>query len=1099
MAPPLDPIASLRAALRGHYDIEREIGQGAFATVYLASDLKHERKVALKVLHADPESEMGELRFIREIRLLARLQHPNILPLHDSGHVEALLYYVMPYVSGETLRDKIARERRLAPETACGIARDAADALAYAHAEGVIHRDIKPENILLSAGHPILADFGIARVIDLAGVRQLTRPGTDSPGTPAYMSPEQLMGDQVLDGRSDTYSLGCVLFEMLTGKPPFAGKEGFVKRFTEPAPSVLTLRPELAQWMDAAVQRALARDPGDRYQTAGEFVTALRPPGGSGAFRSRPSQEPGEKASVNAGPQPSAPAAPSRVEDPQISERVEADEVSEHQRLKETTADGLKSSRLKTLVVLVGIAVAGAGALFALARVDKVPQVFGAAPLDSSRLVILPFRGDKTAASDFTHNLSDAWNDWQDLRVPPDVEMAEFLPASGVPSSIGEAREIARKLRAPRFVWGEVAKRGSATQASLELYEADKNPANPRTVVLHDPPTTRDGFVKASIALLKNPKRPAWADGGDQGTHSFAAWSAYGEGHMALAKWDLADAERQFRTAATIDDSYSAPHVWLAQLLAWTHPDSAEWHTQAARALRRPETLDSRDRLIATAVAALANDNYSAACDAYTRLTRDDPQNFVGWFGLGECQRLDRLVIRNPASKSRWSFRSSFFSARRMYMRAMQLEPRTHALMSFARMERMLPTSPNATRLGRGSGPDSMVFAAFPSLAADTLAFVPYPVAEFAALPASAMSTHNAALDRDSDLLLSFADEWTRQFPLSPDAHEALADILEARGEVADSRSGRQSALGAALRALELSTDPQQRLRLATQEVWLRLKRSEFAKARALADSLLTNQGPADASDANELIGLAALTGRIGRTAQLARLGGWSLLSAGVLVTPQVADAASTLFAHAALGACGPELTASVNGLETRLRSYVPENQRSETRSVLADRSFSLMAPCTNGVSSLRIQAPQDRLYKMQRSFARNDLRAVRATLDSLAVIRRAAKPNDLTLDYTFQEAWLKSAMGDTAGAINQIDVALGALPTLNGHALRDPAVAAALGRSMALRADLAASRHDPRVAQQWASALVALWSSADSELQPTVSRMRQLAVPRSN
>jgi hypothetical protein len=214
---------------------------------------------------------------------------------------------------------------------------------------------------------------------------------------------------------------------------------------------------------------------------------------------------------------------------------------------------------------------------------------------------------------------------------------------------------------------------------------------------------------------------------------------------MALAKWDLADAERQFRTAATIDDGYSAPHVWLAQLLAWTHPDSAEWPTQAGRALRRPETLDSRDRLIATAVAALANDNYAAACAAYTRLTKDDPQNFVGWFGRGECQRLDRLVIRNRASKSGWSFRSSFYSARRMYMRAMQLEPRTHALMSFARMERMLPTSPNATRLGRGSGPDSMVFAAFPSLAADTLAFVPYPVAEFAALPASAMSTHNAA------------------------------------------------------------------------------------------------------------------------------------------------------------------------------------------------------------------------------------------------------------------------------------------------------------------------------------------------------------------
>jgi serine/threonine protein kinase/tetratricopeptide (TPR) repeat protein len=1111
MVPPLDPIASLRAALRGHYDIEREIGQGAFATVYLARDLKHERKVAIKVLHADPSSETGELRFVREIRLLARLQHPNILPLHDSGHVEALLYYVMPYVSGETLRDRINRERRLSPETACGIARDAADALAYAHAQGVIHRDIKPENILLSAGHPILADFGIAHVIDLAGVRQLTRPGTDSPGTPAYMSPEQLIGDHVLDGRSDTYSLGCVLYEMLTGKPPFAGKEGFVKRFTEPAPNVLTHRPDLAPWMDAAVQRALARDPADRYQTAGEFVRALRPPGGSGAFRSKASEgSHGETSAATGGPQQLAlgtvsepgkyHATPPGIEHPEISDRAEVDEVPQQQRVSTTAADALKSPRLKASVLLLGLAVAAAGALFVLARSENVPRVFGAAPLDSSRVVILPFRGDKTAASDFTHSLSDAWNDWQDLRVPSDVEMAEFLPSSGVPSSIGEAREIARKLRARRFVWGEVAKRGSATQTRLELYDAaETNALNPRTVVLQDPPATRDGFVKASIALLKNPQRPVWADGGDEGTHSFAAWSAYGEGHIALAKWDLAEAERQFRTAATIDDNYSAPHVWLAQLLAWTHPDSAEWSTQATRAMRHPETLDSRDRMIATAVAALSNGNYADACDTYIRLTKQDPQNFVGWFGMGECQRLDRLVIRNRASKSGWSFRSSFFSARRMYLRAMQLEPRAHALMSFERMEWMLPTSPNATRLGRGTGPDSMVFAAFPSLSADTLAFVPYPVAEFAALPASAMSTHNAALDRDSDLLLSFADEWTRQFPLSADAHEAHADILEARGDVADSRSGRQSALGAALRALELSTDPDQRLRLATQEVWLRLKRSEFAKARALTDSLLTNQRAGDAGGASELIGLAAMTGRIGQTAQLARLGGWSLRSARVLVAPQVAEAASTLFARAALGACGPELTASLNGLETRLRSYVPENQRSQTRSVLADRSFSLMAPCTNGMSSLRIQAPQDRLYKMQRSFARNDLRAVRATLDSLAVIRRAAKPNDLTLDYTFQEAWLKSAMGDTADAIAQLDVALGALPTLNGHALRDPAVAAALGRSMALRADLAAARHDTRSAKQWASALVALWSGADSELQPTVSRMRQLAASRSN
>jgi serine/threonine-protein kinase len=214
LALPLDPIAALRAALRGHYDIEREIGQGAFATVYLAQDLKHERKVALKVLLADPTSDTGELRFIREIRLLARLQHPNILPLHDSGHVETLLYYVMPYVAGETLRDRINREHQLELSAACRIAREVADALAYAHGQGVIHRDIKPENILLSASHPMLADFRHSARHRSRWVKQLTRTGSGSPGTPAYMSPEQLIGDREIEigaipTASDPCSMRC--------------------------------------------------------------------------------------------------------------------------------------------------------------------------------------------------------------------------------------------------------------------------------------------------------------------------------------------------------------------------------------------------------------------------------------------------------------------------------------------------------------------------------------------------------------------------------------------------------------------------------------------------------------------------------------------------------------------------------------------------------------------------------------------------------------------------------------------------------------------------------------------------------------------------
>jgi serine/threonine-protein kinase len=279
-APPIDyltdPIGPIKKAVAGRYEIQREIGQGAFATVYLARDLRHDREVAFKVLNADPSSETGELRFLREIRLLARLQHPNILPLIDSGHADAMLYYVMPFMSGETLRKRIQRERQLPISDSVAITREAADALAYAHEKGVIHRDIKPENILLSAGHPVIADFGIARAIDVSGVRTLTRTGLGNPGTPAYMSPEQLMGDKEVDRRTDIYSLGAVLYEALTGQTPFAGRDGLVKRFTEAPPLPSLARNRLPPDLDDIVTKAMAREPNDRYSTASDFAEALR-------------------------------------------------------------------------------------------------------------------------------------------------------------------------------------------------------------------------------------------------------------------------------------------------------------------------------------------------------------------------------------------------------------------------------------------------------------------------------------------------------------------------------------------------------------------------------------------------------------------------------------------------------------------------------------------------------------------------------------------------------------------------------------------------------------------------------------------------------
>ena len=269
--------AGLTSALADRYTIERQLGQGGMATVYLAEDLKHHRQVAVKVLRPELTATLGPERFLREIETTANLRHPHILPLYHSGEAAGFLFYVMPFVEGESLRDRLNREKQLPIEDALQIAREVADALGYAHGRGVIHRDIKPENILLERGQAVVADFGIARALSTAGAEKLTQTGM-AVGTPMYMSPEQSVGEGDLDGRSDLYSLGCVLYEMLAGEPPYSGPTAqaiVAKRFREPVPRISTLRETVPPALDDTVARVLAKSPADRFATAIEFGGAL--------------------------------------------------------------------------------------------------------------------------------------------------------------------------------------------------------------------------------------------------------------------------------------------------------------------------------------------------------------------------------------------------------------------------------------------------------------------------------------------------------------------------------------------------------------------------------------------------------------------------------------------------------------------------------------------------------------------------------------------------------------------------------------------------------------------------------------------------------
>ena len=284
-----DPLKRLQAALTDHYTVGREVGRGGMATVYLAQDIRHHRPVALKVLHPHLTSDVGPERFLREIQIAARLQHPHIVSLYDSGQVDDLLYYVMPYIDGESLHERMQRDQQIPLQDALSVSRSVAAALDYAHHQGVIHRDIKPENVMLHHGEAMVTDFGIAKAVTEASADRLTQTGT-AIGTPVYMSPEQLSGAADLDGRSDIYSLGVMMYEMLVGELPFSGptvQAIVTKILSDPAPSLREARDDIPIWLEESVQRAMAKSPGDRYPTAIAFSQALAEPAETDAARDK--------------------------------------------------------------------------------------------------------------------------------------------------------------------------------------------------------------------------------------------------------------------------------------------------------------------------------------------------------------------------------------------------------------------------------------------------------------------------------------------------------------------------------------------------------------------------------------------------------------------------------------------------------------------------------------------------------------------------------------------------------------------------------------------------------------------------------------------
>jgi serine/threonine-protein kinase len=561
----------LQAALVDRYRIDRELGQGGMATVYLAQDLKHDRPVALKVLREELQQALGAERFEREIRLAARLQHPHILTVLDSGADGGVLWFTMPYVEGESLRARLQRERQLSLRDAIRITREAAQALQYAHDHGIVHRDIKPDNILLTKdGSTLVADFGIARALE-AGAPVLTQTGM-SLGTPAYMSPEQASGDREVDARSDTYALGVVLYELLAGEAPFTGPTAqaiIAKRFSQAAPSIRASRPNVPENVDRAIQRALAMVPGDRFPTVAAFSEALEP------------------AAVE--PTVSLPATPA------------ARPAAPHRRFAVSSA------------LALGLII-GAGLLFAWRR-SSGPQQNAAATAATdavTRLAVLPFEnlGD-TSDAYFADGVTDAVRG--KLISLPALQVIARGSSLQYRSSTKQPGEIAKELGVRYLLtgtvrWAKNADGTSRVQVSPELVEIGPDgAASSRWQQPFDAPLTDVFKVQGDIAAKVTQAMRVALPGNTAAelvlapTSSPAAYDAYLRGEAA---WNsgantsppaLRAALARFQEAVKLDSTFAQAWSAVATTSAFLYTNSVptrQLARQSFAALERAEALD---------------------------------------------------------------------------------------------------------------------------------------------------------------------------------------------------------------------------------------------------------------------------------------------------------------------------------------------------------------------------------------------------------------------------------------------------------------------------------------------------------------------------
>ena len=954
--------------------------------MYRALDRHLQREVAVKVLRQELLDSDVKERFQREIRLTSRLEHPYIARVYGTGEFLGSPYFVIALARGTTLGERLRHERQLPIVEAVTIARQVASALQHAHSAGIIHRDVKPENILLTPDGALLSDFGIARALDLAPGTLATTTGT-AVGTLLYMSPEQLCAEKDVDARTDQYALALVLYEMLAGVPAHvaANAEGLrgLRIVGQHAP-LHTHRPTVPAHVEAAVHEALAPAPADRFTNMNAFIAALDDGQNSASFRI---------------------SAASRIVHP----------VPAASPLRRWIAGG---------AVLAALATAG------VMNADRLylPTVAAsmATPAMATSFTVVA-DGDTAVAAALATELG-LWS--------PEIRAVFAASKDAMEGVVLETRMTA----IPGGLLAAVRLRPARSEAA----------AMPRIVQITLPtaagPRSDSLRLLAARVLIASRVSPDSIELPDVILeHPIAALRSYGDGWASLLEGDLANAEQSFADAARTRSLPQAT-LWQATVASWRQPRTpAAWRDVATAAQAGALLLSRRDSLLAEALRHRAADRMPESCDAYTRATRLGGGSFAAWYGLGECLRLDSIVVLDTTSPTGARFRTSRWAAGNAYEEAIARLLSPGQVTLFARLAQITMALNGINRKGVLERAKGTAYSGLPSLSGDSVTVYPQRVA---AAELAIPSSYQGAVRLSRRRLLTLGAALVRRAPGSFAARLAYAAALETNGTLVG--AGDSTAIAVLRNALLLARSSTDTLDVALAEVRVRLRLGDFEGVPNVVALVLAGATRATPYDVHRLIPLALLTGRVATAESL-------LVRDLQQPGPDRADGAPTGVATAvarytiasAAGECEALGDLRFSALDAIVNALARAEVAGASRALLEEgdrmRLSCPNAPMPEGVS------PTDALPRAIAALRSGDRASARAALAELRRGRDGASSSAVAWDTRFLELSLLVQSEDSSGARQQIDVALADLSGTMDYVLFSISQPAALRRTLAL------------------------------------------------